>query len=361
MQIDTKEYSIFIGNVLDELQHFLKEQYSDSKKIVLVDENTEEHCLPILDWGGVDALKDAEILLIDSGEENKTIEIVNQLWESLLACQVDRKAVVINLGGGVIGDMGGFTAATYKRGIDFIQVPTTLLSMVDASIGGKLGIDINGQKNMVGLFKHPNAVFVHLEFLNSLDRRELYSGFAEVLKHALISSESYWSSICKLTNLDGVDLQEMVEASIHIKKDIVEKDFKESGLRKKLNFGHTIGHAIESLLLHTEHKLLHGEAVAAGMIAEAYLSTLVHTEFKAQLGEVVGKLLSYYTLPVLHEDTFDVLIEIMKGDKKNTGDQIDFVLLKSIGESTINHSFEKEVVKEALHFYNAVLMEQQQS
>lgn len=355
MEIKASDYSIHIGEIFQEFQQFLQEHYPDSKKFVIVDENTEERCLPLLDWGGVDALSNAEILTIEPGEEHKNIGVVNSLWEALLECGADRKSVVINLGGGVIGDMGGFVAATFKRGLDFIQVPTTLLSMVDASVGGKLGIDLSGQKNMVGLFQHPNAVFVAPEFLKTLDRRLLYSGFAEVLKHGLIADRAYWKQITNIPDIVEEDLESVIAKSIEIKHAIVEADFKESGERKKLNFGHTAGHAFETLLLETEYKLEHGEAVAAGMIVESYLSAATFESFQSDFEEVIAVLLKNYALPQLNEQVFPVLVDLMKNDKKNNGGKIEFVLLKQIGEASIGHVFEEEAILNALSFYNSVV------
>lgn len=354
-KIDTSTYSIFIGNVFEELENFLRKNYPNRKIYILVDENTEANCLPLLDVAGVRSISEAEILLIDSGEEFKNIEIVNQLWESLLELGAERSSVLLNLGGGVIGDMGGFVASTFKRGMDFIQIPTTLLSMVDASIGGKLGIDLLGQKNMVGLFNEPASVFAHPDFLKTLDHRELLSGFAEVLKHALIFDSAYWQQLSEINNFENVDWKPIIERSVTIKKEIVEQDFKESGLRKVLNFGHTVGHAIESLYLASENSLKHGEAVIAGMIAELYLSRLKFPDLP--YNELSQVLIQHYDLPLISEKYFPVLIDLMKKDKKNSNDNIECVYISEIGMATYGNIINEDDICDALLFLNKIIDE----
>ena len=240
---------------------------------VLVDTNTKKDCLPLLQ----SALSDynLNVIEVEAGEIHKNIQTCTNIWNALMEFQADRKSVLINLGGGVIGDMGGFCASTYKRGIEFIQIPTTLLAQVVASIGGKLGIDYGNVKNSIGLFKNPSAVYLNIAFFKTLPRAELLSGYAEVIKHALIVDKSYWEQILNCPNIDKNDWKVVVERSLHVKKSIVELDPFEKGIRKSLNFGHTIGHGVESLSLETDHPLLHGEAVALGMITELFLSNKI--------------------------------------------------------------------------------------
>ena len=238
-EIKADNYSVWIGeNSISKLD---VSQYS--KIGILVDENTKEFCLPLLS-----EIKKSVIIEIKSGEENKNIDSCNLIWEALTKNCFDRNSLLINLGGGVIGDMGGFCASTYKRGIEFIQIPTSLLAMVDASVGGKLGVDFNGLKNQVGLFSNPKSVIINPKFLETLPEDELRSGFAEVVKHALIVDKNLWNHL-KNNPFQDLYWEEIIESSVQIKNKIVMSDPKEKGERKKLNFGHTFGHAIESYYL----------------------------------------------------------------------------------------------------------------
>jgi 3-dehydroquinate synthase len=245
------------------------EKVRPSSVFILVDENTEKFCLPYL----FEHLTErAEVISIPSGEVYKNIETCQFVWSRLVKGGADRQSLVINLGGGVIGDLGGFCAATYMRGIRFIQVPTTLLSQVDASVGGKLGVDFMGYKNMVGLISDPAGVFIFTDFLRTLPADQFRSGYAELLKHGLIADRETWEDLSKKKNFNGLDTEEMIYQSLMIKKTVTEQDPNEKGLRKILNFGHTIGHAVESYWMQSRTPLLHGEAIAIGMVGEAYLS-----------------------------------------------------------------------------------------
>lgn len=313
--ITASDYTIYL-----EKASFNFEAYS--RIAILVDENTKQHCLPLF-------LKSYQIntpLIIEvpAGEEHKNIESCQYLWDTFTQAALDRKTLLINLGGGVIGDMGGFAASTYKRGIDFIQVPTTLLAMVDASIGGKLGIDFKGLKNQIGLFKNPQAVFIDSQFLNTLPKEQLLSGFAEVVKHALIADKNYWNSLQNLP-LEALSWEAIIKQSIHIKNSIVSEDPFEQGARKKLNFGHTYGHAIESHYLAEGNAILHGEAVALGMLLESQLSPITQLE-KNEIESFIRKT---FTLPILPEK--GALKKWMLNDKKNEDGTIRFSLLTEIG------------------------------
>ncbi|WP_316930598.1 3-dehydroquinate synthase family protein [Sphingobacterium sp. IITKGP-BTPF85] len=237
---------------------------------VLVDRNTNDNCMPVVQ-PILAELGNYDVIEVDPGEENKNIDFCIGVWKTMLDFGADRHSLLINLGGGVVTDMGGFAASTFKRGIDFIQIPTTLLSQVDASVGGKTGIDLDNYKNIIGTFTQPQAVFIASVFLKTLERRQLVSGFAEVIKHGLIFDGAYYN---KVKNLDvSAITTEHVRHSVGVKNTVITQDPTEKGLRKILNFGHTIGHAIEGYsLLHDEHSLLHGEAIAVGMICEGYLS-----------------------------------------------------------------------------------------
>ena len=355
-EIKSQGYSVFVGDVLEQLQKFLENHSTQySKFFILVDENTHKHCLSEV-LHDVHHLAEAEIIEIESGEVNKCIDVVSQVWMTLSDAEADRKALFVNLGGGVIGDMGGFIASTYKRGIDFLNIPTTLLSQVDASVGGKLGIDLNGFKNQIGVFNFPQGVFVHTAFLNSLPFSQIRSGWAEVLKHALIRDKQQWNNL-KSADLHKVDWNKEIAWSVGIKNEIVLEDPREKGVRKLLNFGHTIGHAIETLSI--EHiglkDLLHGEAIGAGMIAELYLSHKQAGLSKAEMDEVVEALVKLYEPVALREEFFDAYVQLMGNDKKNEGGLINFTLLKSIGEGVINYTADKAQIIEALKYFNSVV------
>ena len=267
-EIKAIDYSIWIGK-----NSFSKLDISNYSQVaILVDENTKRDCLSKLPQ-----IENALIIEIKSGEEYKNISTCSFIWEQLTINNFDRNALLINLGGGVIGDMGGFCATTYKRGLEFIHIPTTLLAMVDASVGGKLGIDFKGFKNQIGLFNNPKAVLISSEFLETLAESELKSGFAEVVKHALISDNSLWLKL-KNTPFTDLDWEDIIDTSVQIKNKIVLADPFEKGERKKLNFGHTFGHAIESYYLEKRTPISHGEAVFMGMILETKISNLSETD-----------------------------------------------------------------------------------
>src|SRR6201996_7996258 len=267
--LNSISYPIYFENTLAELVNFInKGNYS--RFFVLTDENTGKHCLPLI-RKYIDNLDNFDIIEINAGEENKNIDFCVGVWKMLIDFSADRQSLLINLGGGVISDLGGFSASTYKRGIDFVHVPTTLLSQVDASVGGKTGIDLDNIKNIIGTFTQPKAVFIAYDFLKTLPPRQILSGLAEMLKHGLITDAAFWND---LKNSDlSFPGEELIYKSIQIKNKVVLEDPKEMGIRKSLNFGHTIGHAVETnSLLHDENPLTHGEAIAIGMICESYLS-----------------------------------------------------------------------------------------
>lgn len=297
-----------------------------SSIFILTDNNTQEHCLPLLQ----DAFPAAIHLHIPAGEKEKNIETCSYLWQEMLMHNADRQALLINLGGGVIGDMGGFVAGTYKRGINFIQIPTTLLSMVDASVGGKLGIDHHGLKNVVGLFRQPQAVLIYPEFLKTLPERELFSGYAEVLKHGLIADAAYWNETA--AGLPDADKwSDIIRRSVMIKQEVVEDDPLENGRRKILNFGHTVGHALETWsLLHDEDPLLHGEAIARGMVIEAALSRELTGLSTEEEHHITTAMMRFFPEKKSAANATE-LLHLMMNDKKNTKGEIRFSLLGSIG------------------------------
>ena len=327
----------------------LVRQYS--KVAVLVDENTKKYCYPLLQ----PFLATHSLIEITSGEENKHIQTCMQIWQALTNQQFDRKSLLVNLGGGVIGDMGGFCAATYKRGIDFIQIPTTLLSQVDASVGGKLGIDFGSFKNHIGVFQEPKNVLIDATFLKTLPYRELRSGFAEVVKHCLIADKKAWEKLIK-NNLEQQDWEEIIAHSVHIKNEVVEADPKEKGLRKILNFGHTVGHAVESFFLEqdVQNRLLHGEAIVIGMICEAWLAMQKGFIKEKELQTIEEYLLEIYKKVEIPTDSFDTIVENTFQDKKNEKGLILCSLLEEIGKANYDISISTEEIKASLAYYHSL-------
>ena len=326
MIIQANNYPIVIGE--NSLTSFSFIDYSQIA--ILVDENTKRDC-----FSKLPKLDNSIIIEIKSGEENKNINTCNFIWEQLTKYNFDRNSLLINLGGGVIGDMGGFCASTYKRGIDFIQIPTTLLAMVDASIGGKLGINFNALKNQIGIFSYPKTVLINPLFLETLPDNQLKSGFAEVVKHALISDRNLWNRL-RNTFFEEQNWEEIIETSIQIKNKIVLSDPLEKGERKKLNFGHTFGHAIESYYFEKGTSILHGEAVFMGILLEIEISSLSDLE----KSEIKKYILSSFSLP--HCPNKSDLIKYLKNDKKNSDGKISFSLLKKIGNCTIDNLFSED-------------------
>jgi len=352
VNIKTKESEIFIGaDVFNVLTEYLR-PYDGCKIFILVDENTLKYCIPELLLKNK-ALHNAEILEIDSGEENKTLDICYQLWKTLSDYKADRNSLLINLGGGVITDMGGFIASTYKRGIDFINIPTTLLSQIDASVGGKTGVDFEGLKNTIGVFNEAKGIFIYPDFLKTLDKRQMLSGYAEALKHGLIKDANYWEELKQGLLSDSGDWLGLITTSINIKNEVVINDPFEEEERKLLNFGHTIGHAIESCSLENDKiPLLHGEAIAIGMICESYISNATTGLSADELAQITTSILNFYKPYQLEESTFHQFIELMGNDKKNENGEINFTLLSEIGTACINKNVGVELILESFNYYN---------
>ncbi len=349
--IRSNHYQIFLGNdTFYEIGKFISksDRLRDAKKFILVDDHTKELCLPLLQ-NGVQVLKDAVSLEIPHGEGSKKIETIVKLWNDLTSFGADRNSLLINLGGGVVSDVGGFVAATYMRGINFVNIPTTLLAMVDASAGGKNGINFGGFKNQIGTFDEPVAVFVSPVFLKTLEEKELLSGFAEVIKHAIISDVNKWKGVSSIADFENVSWFEIIRESIWTKYKIVNSDYRDKHLRKALNFGHTIGHALES---YSQKKksipLKHGEAIAIGMIGEIYLAKMICGLNENDADEIFRFINKHFHNKIDFES--DVILEIMKGDKKNETDKINFSLIRAIGEPMINQHAEEALILEALEF-----------
>ena len=349
--LQSNTYLIHFENSLQNLGKFISDGHY-SKVLILVDTHTEKHCLPLIKAALPD-LTDFDIIEIDPGEENKNIDFCIGIWKMMLDFKADRNSLLINLGGGVITDIGGFAASTFKRGIDFVQVPTTLLSQVDASVGGKTGIDMDQVKNIIGTFTQPKAVFIEPEFLKTLSHRQLGSGFAEIIKHGLIYDTSLLNS---LRDIQPEEVSpQIIYRSVEIKNKVVTADPYEKGLRKILNFGHTIGHAIESYsLMNDKDPLLHGEAIAIGFICESFLSVRYNGLTEGELQDVKSLILKLYPKYALDHTSYSALLELMLNDKKNADGQINFSLLSSIGHCDTDTFCSEQDILESLDYYKNI-------
>ena len=351
MKIKLNKYPVFIGD--DALQHLQKFVLSKnySSVFVLTDKNTNKHCYPVIKK----FLPQHSNIIISPGEESKKYETCNTIWIELAGDQADRKSLLINLGGGVIGDLGGMCAGLFMRGIDFIQIPTTLLAQVDASIGGKTGIDFFHYKNVIGLFNYPQAVFIYPGFIKTLQKREVLSGFAEVMKHYLIADKKGFENLGG-KNVLPTDWNKIIVQSVKIKSKITESDPYEKGIRKALNFGHTIGHGIESSFLQDGvSTLLHGEAVAAGMICESFLSAEKKLLDKTTMNKIISFIKKFYDLPVLDEKRMETILDFIRNDKKNEFHKIYCTLLNGIGSVSINQEINREDIFLSMRFYNSFI------
>ncbi len=324
---------------------------SPDRIFILTDENTHRLCLPALkEQAGLSAAKE---IVIGAEDVNKTLETLSNVWMALSNGGATRRSLLINLGGGMVTDLGGFAAASFKRGISYINIPTTLLSMVDASVGGKTGINFNGLKNEIGAFCPAKSVLIDTEFLRSLDDRNFFSGYAEMIKHGLISNEAHWNRLLAFDteHIDYRALSGLVGESVEVKSGIVEVDPLEKGIRKALNLGHTVGHAFESLALAEGRPVLHGYAVAWGLVCELYLSC-VKTGFPREImRRAIQFIKENYGTFTFDCTQYEALYNLMRHDKKNVADTINFTLLKGIGEIEINQTADKETIFEALDFY----------
>jgi len=322
-----------------------------SSIFILVDEHTMEFCYPKF-IPNLETELPIEVIEIESGEINKNIETCVGVWNVLTELNADRRSLVITLGGGVITDLGGFVASTYKRGIDFVNIPTTLLSMVDASVGGKTGVDLGVLKNQVGLFSNPEIVIIDTDYLQTVTPREIRSGTAEIIKYGLTYDVKLFNQI-KIDN--QLNINDLIHRSIAIKNEVVLQDPTEKSLRKILNFGHTIGHAIESHFLESDHKenLTHGEAIAIGMICETYISNRQLNFPKETLSEIKETILNIYGKVAILKEDFSPIIELLKHDKKNVGGQINFVLLNNLEDCALNCQVSNTLIVESLEYYLA--------
>ena len=345
-----KQKVVISGNLERDLVNAISECEHD-RIFVLTDETTQQLCWPKIK--NFKALKNSTPIIIKATDTHKNLDTLSQVWQALSNGGATRHSLMINLGGGMVTDLGGFAASTFKRGIDFINIPTTLLAMVDASVGGKTGINFGGLKNEIGVFSDSRVVIINTQFLDTLDHDNICSGYAEMLKHGLISDERTWAELVTF-NLDNPDLnqlQRMVAESIKVKERIVEADPHEHGIRKALNLGHTMGHAFESFAMRRGTPILHGYAVAYGLISELYMSarkTAFPTDRMHQTVRFIRE--NYGTINITCDD-YPTLIELMHHDKKNTSGIINFTLLGNVGDIRINQTANEEEIKEALDFF----------
>lgn len=345
-----KQKVVISGNLERDLVNAISECEHD-RIFVLTDETTQQLCWPKIK--NFKALKNSTPIIIKATDTHKNLDTLSQVWQALSNGGATRHSLMINLGGGMVTDLGGFAASTFKRGIDFINIPTTLLAMVDASVGGKTGINFGGLKNEIGVFSDSRFVIINTQFLDTLDHDNICSGYAEMLKHGLISDERTWAELVTfdLDNPDLSQLQRMVAESIKVKERIVEADPHEHGIRKALNLGHTMGHAFESFAMRRGTPILHGYAVAYGLISELYMSarkTAFPTDRMHQTVRFIRE--NYGTFNITCDD-YPTLIELMHHDKKNTSGIINFTLLGNVGDIRINQTANEEEIKEALDFF----------
>ncbi|NOQ71946.1 MAG: 3-dehydroquinate synthase [Crocinitomix sp.] len=353
--MDTLTYNqceIRFGNLKDSGFNDLlaSPRYAQSKKIIITDSNVFD--LWMEDFiTSFPAVSEAEIIQLPPGEENKVLDICQHVWEALSEYEIGRGDLIINFGGGVITDMGGFIAATFKRGLSFINIPTTLLSQVDASVGGKTGIDLGPFKNQIGVFADPDFVFIDSRYLTTLPDVELDSGFAEMLKHGLIADAEYWNDLQAINpKLIPAGLIKTIYRSVEIKRQIVTEDHLEKGLRKNLNFGHTIGHAIEGFCLSKDAAIPHGFAVAWGMLAESFISLQKGLIIQTMFDEINKTIRKRYTKLNLTENDLEEIKPLLLNDKKNVGGVISFTLLTEIGKAVHNQEVTAEQIDAGLCF-----------
>ncbi|MBJ7882692.1 3-dehydroquinate synthase [Gelidibacter salicanalis] len=337
----------------EKLNNYLKDNHL-SKIFIIVDNNTHTHCLPNF-MSKLETNLDCEIIEVEAGEVHKNIDTCVGVWNALSELGADRKALIINVGGGVVTDLGGFVACTFKRGLKYINVPTSLLAMVDASVGGKTGVDLGALKNQVGVISSGDMVLVDTSYLDTLPQNHLKSGLAEMLKHGLIYDAAYWNNLLDLDNSTLEDLDQLIHQSVEIKNTIVTEDPYEHGMRKTLNFGHTLGHAIESyFLLQTDkEELLHGEAIAIGMIMEAYISAELLGFPKTDLEIIKEAFLKIFKKVRIDNSDHDAIIDLLKFDKKNEHGNINFVLLEEIGKPKIDCLVENGLIIKAFEYYRS--------
>ncbi|MCC9138125.1 3-dehydroquinate synthase [Pontibacter silvestris] len=338
---------IHIGHdALRRLEELLQNR-AFTKVAVLVDENTFRDCYPLL----MPHLPEHELIQVKSGEAHKTLETCAYIWQRMTELHLDRWSVLVNLGGGVIGDMGGFCAAVFKRGLHFVQVPTTLLAQVDASVGGKTGIDFDGLKNHIGVYKEPRAVLINPAFLQTLPQRQVKSGYAEIVKHWFIADKAKFQEQRHI-GLFTEDWEDLIRHSVEIKAQVVKADPLEGGYRKVLNFGHTVGHALETYLMDLPgREILHGEAIAVGMVCEAFISKKKELLSEEEFDKIETFLVSVYEKVSITEEDIKKISVLALQDKKNTRSTINCTLLQGIGHAVYDQPITLQEIEESLRHY----------
>lgn len=345
-----KQKVILCQKLTDNLQDAIR-TCSPDKLFLLTDEHTHQLCAPLLN--GISDIQEAQEIIIGAEDVHKNLETLAQVWQTLSTQGASRHSLLINLGGGMVTDLGGFAASTFKRGMAYINIPTTLLSMVDAAVGGKTGINFNGLKNEIGVFSPASSVLIETEFLRSLDSKNFFSGYAEMLKHGLISTAEHLNELLSFDteHINYAILKDMVGRSVQVKESIVEQDPQEHGIRKALNLGHTVGHAFESLALIENRPILHGYAVAWGLVCELYLSHLTTGFPQEKMRQVIHFIRTNYGVFYFNCNQYDQLYELMTHDKKNTAGVINFTLLKDVGNIALNQTADKDTLFEMFDFY----------
>lgn len=350
--IKSDSFSVYFGDeaYLALEMHLRENQYS--KIFLLTDANTDKVCAPVLKEI-VPQAQNWKKIRIPDGEQFKTIETCMHVWNALSEHGADRKSLLVNLGGGVVTDLGGFVASTYQRGIKFINIPTTLLAMVDASIGGKTGVDLGALKNQIGVINQPELVLLDNTYLKTLNSRELRSGFAEMLKHGLIQKSVYWNELKDISPEEVTTAQ--IHTSVQIKNVVVQQDPTEQSLRKILNFGHTLGHAIESYFLNSdsEEVLLHGEAIAIGMVLEAYLAQATSGLSIEERDEIKEVLLNRFPKVIMNRQQQEEILKLLRFDKKNAHGKVYFSLLSKIGQAVFNKEVSDDLMFQAFQYFEA--------
>jgi 3-dehydroquinate synthase len=348
--IKSNGYSVQIGaDIYPSISSFLaKKKYS--QHIIICDSNTLNHCLSKLILN-CKQLADAEIIELEPGEESKSLEISAHIWQTLIENKADKQSLIINLGGGVVSDIGGFCASTYKRGIDFINIPTSLLAMADASVGGKTGIDFSDIKNSIGTFAQPKAVFINPDFLKTLSKRHFKNGLAEIFKMALICNKKFWTELKTIKAEDNAEL--LITKSVDLKNNIVLKDPFDNSIRKTLNFGHSIGHAIEALLLSSTNALLHGEAVVISMMIESHIAFQKKLIVKKEFDEVFSVLKNVFKPTHINQLSLVSILELLKNDKKNSNNKFRMALINKIGACTFDVEVTELQIKKAMEYYHS--------
>lgn len=349
--IEANGYNVEFGPIGESTFDNLLQKYIDQNILIICDENTQEHCVGKL-IGTFDALSQAEVLVLPVGEESKELSIAEQVWETLTDYKITRHDLIINVGGGVVCDLGGFVASCYKRGVAFVNVPTSLLAMVDASIGGKNGINLNGLKNQIGLFTNPIAIYADIDFLNTLSQDEIFSGLGEMLKHGLIADADLFNEMLDVLEGDGELSDTHIIRSINIKNNIVGADPKEHKERKLLNFGHTLGHAVESFFMEEDY-VKHGYCVVIGMVLESFISFRRGLLSQEDYEMIETRLTAIYPMPTFNDNDIQTIIGIIENDKKNRKGKILSCLIMKPGSCSYDHELsESEIVDAFMHFKN---------